>query len=235
MALPAKPKHFSYGAARGFDLEGKTLGIIGVGPIGERVLKLSRAFGMRVLAWDPMGMPPERALNLGFAWVSLEELLRESHIVSLHVRLSARTHHLLNRETLALCRPGVFIVNTARGRLIDTEALHDALESGQVGGAGLDVLELEQVLREPASRIISAQIVEKLRSDTAATTEARGARLHDLKSIIHSDALLARHNVVFTPHVAFNSVEAMERLHAATVASLNAFMQGRPIHVVHPD
>lgn len=235
MSLPTQPKRFSYEAARGFDLEGKTLGIIGMGPIGERVLHISRAFGLSVIAYDPMGMPPEKAQALGFTWAALDDVLRAAHILSLHVRLSPRTYHILNRETLAKCRHGVLIINTARGRLIETEALREALESGQVGGAGLDVLEQEQALREPASHIISAQIVEHLRADSATPAERHDERLHDLKTIMSSDALLARNNVVFTPHVAFNSVEATRRVLAATIANLNAFLQGAPISLVRPE
>lgn len=225
----AHPARFTYGGVRGFDLAGKTLGIIGLGRIGERVAALSKAFQMEVIAYDPLAMPPERAAALGLRWSSFEELLAQSHIISLHVRISPGTHHLLDAAAFARCRPGVLIINTARGRLIDTGALAEALESGQVGGAGLDVLEEEKVLRQPASQIISAQIVEHLRSDAPPPEAHHDSRLRDLQEIVSSDALLARRNVVFTPHVAFNSVEAIDRLHAATAEYLLAFIRGAPM------
>ncbi len=225
---------FSYEDMRAFDLYGKTLGIVGMGQIGQRVAELAKAFHMRVAAFDPVGMPPERAERLGFDWLPFEELLAQAHVLTLHVRLSPATHHLLNRETFARCRPGMIVINTSRGRLIDTPSLIEALESGQIGGAGLDVLEKERVLREPASQIIGAQIVEHLRSAATPSDVQHRGRLQDLQEIVSSDALLARRNVVFTPHVAFNSEEAIERLLTGTIQNLRAYARGEPIHLVSP-
>ena len=148
-------------------------------------------------------------------------------MISLHLRLTPYTRHIINREALARCRQGVLLVNTARGALVETDALAEALASGQVGGAGLDVLEHEQVLRRPASSIISAQIVEHLRGEGHATEEDAHDRLRLLEQIMKSDAMLARTNVVFTPHVAFNSVEAIERLYAGTIGNIRGFPQRR--------
>ena len=234
MALPKErrlDRRFSYAATRGYDLAGKTLGIIGMGRIGRRVAAFAQAFGMRVIAHDPFDAPPALAAELGFEWGGLEEVLRSAHVLSLHVRISPATHHLLRRETLALCRRGVLIVNTARGRLIDTQALSEALDSGQVGGAGLDVLEEERVMRESASQIISAQIVEHLHAATQPDAAQQSSRVQNLQDLMLSDALLARPNVVFTPHVAFNSVEAVERLNAATVENIRAFAERRKAEV----
>ncbi len=228
MAASQDTKRFSYRAARGFDLQGKTLGVIGMGPIAQRVTVLAHAFQMRLIAFDPHGMPAELAPRLGFEWASRDELLRNAHVVSLHTRLSPLSLHILNRETLALCRPGVLIVNTARGRLIDTAALAEALESGRVGGAGLDVLEEERVMREPITRIIADEIVQHLRSDTGPGAEEQGSRLHSLHKLVESDSLLARKNVVFTPHIAFNSVEAVQRLNETTVENIRAITAGEP-------
>lgn len=231
-----QPVRFSYEATRGVDLEGKTLGILGMGRAGLRVQALGLAFGMRTVAWDPLEMPPELGEERGFTWAPLPEVLAQAHVLTLHLRLTRHTRHLLNRETFALCRPGFLLVNTARGALVDTEALAEALESGQVGGAGLDVLEHEQVLRAPASQIISDQIIEHLRGEGEPAAEVPpDDRLRHLRQIVDSDALLARRNVVFTPHVAFNSVEAIDRLFAGTAANLQAFLRGEPIHLAEPD
>jgi D-lactate dehydrogenase len=229
--IALKKGRFSYEAARGFDLEGKTLGIIGMGHIGQHVAELANAFRMKVLAYD-VERPAALARTLHFAFVPLAELLAQAHVISLHASLSAATYHILNRETLAQCRPGVLIINTARGSLIDSQALRDALDSGQVGGAGLDVLQDERVMREPVSHIIAADIVQHLRSDARAYDSRDADRVRELQELLLSDALLANLNVVFTPHVAFNSVEAFERLLTATAETILAFTEGRLINAV---
>lgn len=214
---------FSYEATRGMELEGKTLGIIGIGRIGQRVAILARAFQMNVIAHD-VEAPEELAQTLGFQFLPLEELWRRADIISLHANLSAATYHILNRETFALCRPGVLIINTARGALIDTEALREALDSGRVGGVGLDVLQDERVLRDSSANIIGADIVKHIRSDAQAH-EARDAdRVRELQELMLGDALLARRNVIFTPHVAFNTVEAVERILERTLDNIESFI-----------
>lgn len=219
---------FTYEAVRGFDLDGKTLGIIGAGHIGRHVAALAQAFHMEVLAFDVVTSTPEP----GMQFVSLDQLLARSHILSLHTPLTDETRHIINRETLAKCRPGVLVINTARGALIDTGALREALDSGQVGGAGLDVLEDERVMRAPASRIIAGEIVDKLHGDVNAREAYDAERLAALQEVMLGDAILSKLNVVFTPHVAFNSVEAVDRLHAATVENIQAFLDGRPVNTV---
>jgi D-3-phosphoglycerate dehydrogenase len=125
-------------------LEGKTLGVIGLGAIGRRVAALATAFGMRILAtsWGP---DDGRAATVGAKHVTLETLLGESDIVSVHMRLSADTNGILNRERLALMKPSSFLINTARGALVDREALIDALREGRIAGAGLDVFHDEPI------------------------------------------------------------------------------------------
>ena len=229
--IAPKGGRFSYAAARGFELAGKTLGIIGMGRIGQRVAELAHAFQMSVLAFD-IDHPDGLEKSLDFKYVPLEELLRGSDIVSLHTPLTAGTYHILNRETLAKCRKGVYIVNTARGSLIDTHALREALDSGQVGGAGLDVLQDERVMRQPVSHIITADIVQHLRSDALAHDARDADRVRELEELMLGDAVLSRSNVVFTPHVAFNSVEAVARVQEITVESITAFAKGQPVNIV---
>jgi lactate dehydrogenase-like 2-hydroxyacid dehydrogenase len=129
----------------------------------------------------------------------------------------------------------VLIVNTSRGALIETAALDEALEAGQVGGAGLDALEEERVLRESVTKIIAGEIIEKLRSDTEPQAVQHHHRVHGLHNLMKSDAVLGRKNVVFTPRVAFQSVETVRRLDAAAVANIRAFISGKPINVVQPE
>lgn len=222
---------FSYETTRGFELHGKTLGIIGMGRVGQRVVPLARAFQMQVIAYDPEPAP-SMAQTLHFHYVSLIELLASADVISLHAKLSPATYHILNRDTLAQTKHGVLVINTARGGLIDTAALREALESGQVGGAGLDVIEDERVMREPVASVIGGEILRHLRSDAHQQETRDTNRLREIEELIHGNALLARSNVVFTPHVAFNSVEAMRRLAETTCENIAAFIAGKPIHLV---
>jgi D-3-phosphoglycerate dehydrogenase len=125
----------------GFDLNGRRLGLIGLGGIGTRVAGLARAFGMQVTAWTAHPSP-ERAAAAGVAFAPLETVLGESDVVSLHLALTPETRGLLTADRLALLRPGAVLVNTARGELVDEEALLAALESGRIR-AGLDVFHQE--------------------------------------------------------------------------------------------
>jgi D-lactate dehydrogenase len=177
-------------------------------------------------------MRSELPEKVGFRWVTLEQLLADADIISLHSSLTDSTYHTLNRTRLAMTRPGVVIINTARGALIDTSALRDALESGHVAGAGLDVLQDERVLRKHASDIIATDILRHLRSDALAH-EARDAdRVRELRELMLGDALLAKPNVIFTPHVAFNTTEAVERLSRGTAENIRAFLEDRPQNLV---
>ena len=123
-------------------LQGKTLGIIGTGHIGAEMARLGRAVGMNVTAWTyhPSAI---RAEELGVQFVSLDELLRTADVVSLHVRLTAESHHLIGERELGLMKPGALLINVARGGVLDTDALIRALESGHLGGAALDVYDQE--------------------------------------------------------------------------------------------
>jgi D-3-phosphoglycerate dehydrogenase len=123
-------------------LAGKTLGVIGTGAIGAATARLARAIGMRVIAWT-FHPTPERAAELGLEFVDLDVLLARSDVVSLHVRLTADSRHLIGREQLERMKPGALLVNTARGGVIDTQALIAALDSGHLGGAALDVFDVE--------------------------------------------------------------------------------------------
>lgn len=198
---------------RGFDLYGKTLGVIGAGSIGLHVIRIARGFGMRVLATDAR---PQRLLAdvLGFTYTDLDTLLRESDIVTLHVPATPATYHLINREALSKMKRGALLINTARGSVVDTEALLWALEEGILAGAGLDVIEGEEYITEE-SALLKMPLAEQT-----------------LKQLVQAQALLRRENVVFTPHIAFNSQEAVERILDTTLENLHAFLQGNPQNVV---
>ena len=134
---------FSDTGLQGIELYGKTLGLIGTGRIGLHSARIARGFGMRVVAHD-LFENPSAAEELGFRYMPLEDLLAESDAVTLHVSLNDATHHLIDAGRLAQMKTGAILVNTSRGAVVDTQALISALRSGQVGGAGLDVLEDER-------------------------------------------------------------------------------------------
>jgi D-lactate dehydrogenase len=141
---------------------------------------------------------------------------------------------MLNRETLAKCRPGVIIINTARGALIKTEALLEAIDSGAVGGVGLDVLEDERLFRSDAPGLVAAQIVADLQqvSSPEEMHMRHPERLAEIQRLTANESLLSRPNVIFSPHIAFNSVEAVRRIDEVTVENILAFAAGKPINVV---
>ncbi|GBC96428.1 D-lactate dehydrogenase [bacterium HR16] len=198
---------------RGFDLYGKTLGVIGAGSIGLHVIRIARGFGMKVLAYD---VRPQKLLAdvLGFTYTDMDTLLRESDIVTLHVPAMPATYHLIDRDALSKMKRGALLINTARGSVVDTEALLWALEEGILAGAGLDVIEGEEYITEE-SQLLRLPLAEQT-----------------LKQLVQAQALLRRENVVFTPHIAFNSQEAVERILDTTLENLCAFLQGKPQNVV---
>lgn len=206
---------FSLLGLEGMDLRDKTLGVVGAGNIGLHVIRMARAFGMEVLAYDPRPQPI-LADVLGFRYTSLEVLLPAADVVSLHAPLLAETRHLMSRGRFALMKRGALLINTARGPLVDTEALLWALDQGIVAGAGLDVLEGEEVLAE---------------EDHMFRTPESEAQLME---ILRGHALLARENVIITPHMGWYSREARERILGTTVENIRAFLAGRPANVVMP-
>ncbi len=207
---------FSTAGLRGFDIRGKTLGVIGAGAIGMHVIRIAKGFGMNVLAYDGREQPL-LAEVLGYKYVSLEQLLGESDVISIHVPLIPQTHHMINHETIRMIKPGAILINTARGAVVETSALVTALNEGIIAGAGLDVLEGEETIAEEAQLMTSDSIpVEKLRT------------------MVQNYALLHRDNVIITPHIGFYSIEAEERIMETTVENVRAFRNGTPINVVSP-
>ena len=204
---------FSTEGLKGFDLKGKTLGVIGAGQIGLHVIRIARSFGMNVLAYDTR---QQRFLSevLGFNYVSLEELLKGSDIISLHVPYNKHTHHLLNKKSMTLIKKGAILINTSRGEVVDTEALIQALDKKILQGAGLDVLEGEELMKK---------------EDELLYTEDKAAFM---STLVKGHILLAKDNVVFTPHIAFYSQEALERILDTTLENILGFVSGSPLNVV---
>jgi D-lactate dehydrogenase len=207
--------HLERAMLTGFDLQGKTLGVIGAGRIGLHAIRIGRGFGMRVLTYD-VHRDPFLADLLGFSYAPLETLLADSDIVSLHCPLIPSTRHIIGRAQIAQMKPGALLINTARGGLVDTDALIEALDSRKLSGAGLDVVEDEELVKEEKQLLQEPHTLEQFRAAT------------------RNRMLLARDDVVFTPHNAFNSREALERILDTTIANLEAFHAGAPINLVGP-
>ena len=205
--------HIERANLTGFDLQGKTIGVIGAGRIGLHVIRIARGFGMKVLAFDTR-RDPFLAELLSFEYCDVDRLLAASDIVSFHCPLNAATRHMIGQAQFARMKKGALLINTARGGLVDTDALIQALDSGQLAGAGLDVLEGEELIKEEKQLLYERQNVE------------------DVRTALRNRMLLERENVIFTPHNAFNSHEALLRILDTTLANLQAHGQGRPANCV---
>lgn len=206
---------FDRAGLQGFDLMGKTLGVVGTGNIGKHTIRIGRGFSMRVVAYDVR--PDARlAAELGFSYTeTLDDLLARSDVITLHVPFFPATKHLINMDNVKNVKRGAILVNTARGGIVDTRAILWALEEGVLSGAGLDVLEEENDTYEP---------IELLTTARAKNTE--------LAAVLRNHVLIARDDVIITPHNAFNSVEAVRRIFDTTEKNIRAFLGGAPINVV---
>jgi D-lactate dehydrogenase len=194
--------NFTLAGLVGFDLHGRTAGLIGTGKIGRVTAKILCGFGMEVLAYDPY---PDSAWaeSLGVKYVEMEHLLRTSNIVSLHLPLTPESRHLINEKTLGWMQQGAYLVNTSRGKLVDTQALLVALKSGKLGGVALDVYEEEE-----------------------------GIFFEDYSGLVLQDDELSRlltfSNVLVTSHQAFLTRDALSEIARVTVTNLIRFAQGEP-------
>ena len=198
-----RENNFSINGFLGFDLHGKTFGIIGTGLIGQTFIRILSGFGVKVLAYDPF--PNQQAADeLKYEYVPLERIYRESDVISLHCPLTAENKYLICADTLAQMKSGVFLLNTSRGKLIDTQALINALKSGRIGGAGLDVYEEE------------ADYFFEDRSDRAVQDDVLAR-------------LLTFPNVLITSHQAFFTREAMNNIAEITLNNILELAEERPL------
>ena len=202
-------------AHEGFDLCGKTMGVLGTGNIGKRSCEIARGFRMNVKAFD-LYPDHEFATKYGIEYTSMEEVLAQSDIITLHIPATPENHHLLNEETLAKMKPGSYIINTARGSLIDTVALLNAIKSGHIAGAGLDVFEGEEYLKDEM-KLLDPEIK---------------ADLNMFKAFVAEHELLDLPNVIMTPHMAFNTKEAKLEITETTVENIKTGLEGDPAFAV---
>lgn len=195
--------NFSLDGLVGFDLHGKTVGIVGTGKIGRAAARIFRGFGCRVLAHDLRENDALIAEN-GVRYADLETIYREADVLSLHVPLTPTTRHMIDDDALGRMKRGVMIINTGRGALIDSRALISALKTGHIGGAGLDVYEEEE-----------------------------GVFFRDLSAEVLQDDVLARlltfPNVLVTSHQAFLTHEALRNIADTTLENISTFERGQPL------
>lgn len=208
---PVHSRAASRTADSGFELERKVLGVVGCGRIGSHVARIAKGFEMSVVTFDPRPRP-EDALSLGVDFVGWSELLERSDVLSLHVPLTSETHHLMDDSAFANVKPGVVLLNTARGALIDEEALVRALDRGTVAAAGLDVLEHEG----------GAEPEAPMGCGGLGCDRGWGA----------SRPLLRHPRVLTTPHVGFNTREAVARILHESIGNIAAWQAGQPHHRV---
>ncbi len=206
---------FSMAGVRGLELRDKVIAVVGTGRIGRRAIEIARGFGMHVLAFDQVE-DAAAATRLGFAYGPLDEILAQADVVSLHVPSSPATVGLIGARQFEVMRDGAILINTARGNVVDTEALVRALASGKLRAAGLDVLPQEPLIREEA---------EIFRQDKAVDAS-------DLKALVANHVLLRFPNVLVTPHNAYNTDAALARIMETTIANIEGFAAGRPVNLV---
>ena len=194
--IRTRDHNFSLEGLTGFDLHGKTVGIIGTGKIGRCFADVCKGFGMEIIGYDPY-----ESDEFCGKYVSLDDLLRESDIISLHCPLTKDNHHLINKDTISKMKDGAYIINTSRGLLIDTSALIDGLKSGKIGAAGLDVYEEETAL------FFEDYSDEIIPDDTLST-------------------IISMPNVIVTSHQAFLTREALDGIAGTTMENLRAYFAG---------
>ncbi len=197
----------------GFDLKDKVFGVVGGGHIGIYAAKIARGFSMKVLVYD-VNPKQELAEEIGFEYVDLDTLYSQADIISLHVPLILPTKHMINEEAFAKMKKGVVLVNTARGGIVDTNAMMEALDKGILAGACIDVLEEEELIAD------EKKVVEEI--DEAAK----------LKVALESHILMDHPKVVTTFHNAFNTVEGRRRILDTTVENIAGFISGKMINQV---
>ncbi len=199
---------------RGFDLKDKVFGVVGTGHIGMYAIKIALGFSMKVVAYDPH--PNKKfAKEFGFQYAkTLEELLSQVDIISLHAPYIPETHHMINVKNFHSIKKGAILINTARGGLIETKALLMALLDGTLAGAGLDVLE-EEVILEEKNRLSYKEFV-----------------MNELTVALENYRLASMENVIITPHNAFNTKEAVQRIVDTTITNIQAFKTGKPLNLI---
>lgn len=208
-----KKGDFSLEGLTGFDLYGKTLGVLGTGHIGKKVIEMGLCFGMKILAFNRS--EDEELVGKGVRFVDMDTVLQNSDVISLHLPHTKETEHIINMQNIIKFKKGSVLINTARGSLVETQAILEGLEKGILSGAGIDVLEEECSLKEERELLTN----EFLKSC-------------DIKTQLLNHVLLMRPDVIVTPHNAFNSKEALIQILDITISNIKAFLNGSKLNIV---
>jgi len=208
-----KKGNFSLDGLTGFEIYNKTIGVIGTGSIGRVVCEIALGFGMKVVAYNRH--EDEELKKKGIEFVSLDDLLGKSDIISVHVPLVSQTKHLINMGNISKIKKGAILLNVARGPIVETQAILEALDKKILIGVGLDVLEEEYAMREERE-LLSAKFLEKF----------------DLKTRLLDHILLNHEDVIVTPHNAFNSKESLNQILNITIENIKGFLSNNLQNVV---
>jgi len=208
-----KKEDFTLKGLKGFDIRGKTIGVIGTGNIGLHVIHIAKVFGMNVLAYD-IHQNTSMADILDFNYVTFETLLAQSDVVTIHVSYNKHTHHLINKNNIKKMKKGAILINTSRGAIIDNDALIEGLDKQILSGVGLDVIEGEELIKEE----------QQIMYDSS--------KSENLGNLIKDHILLSKDNVIFTPHIGFYSKEAVKRLFDTNIKNIQAFINGEPKNTI---
>ncbi|MDD5152684.1 MAG: NAD(P)-dependent oxidoreductase [Candidatus Pacebacteria bacterium] len=205
---------FSQEGLRGFDLRGKTMGVVGTGNIGMHMIQIAKGFGMNVLAFD--AYPKENmTAELGFRYTSFDEILAKSDVVSMHLPYMKETHHILNSENIGKMKKGSILINTARGALVETNAIVKGLREGILIGVGLDVLEEEGYIEDETKLFFAPHPNEE-----------------SLKTTLANHYLIEHPRAIISPHNAFNTDEAIRRILDTSAENILSFSFGKPKNIV---
>lgn len=202
--------NYSTEGLEGMDISGKTIGILGTGHIGMHVIRMAKGFEMNVLACSNT-KNREMERRMGFRYVSFKELIKKSDVISIHLPLTDKTKHLINNKTIKMMKKGVIIINTARGEIIQTKALLRGINDGIIGGAGLDVLEGEEIIRKGNHQKLDTR---------------------EFKLLAQDHKLLDNERVIFTPHIGFYSQQSSHNLVITSIQNINAFLKNKSINTV---
>lgn len=209
----AKKGDFSSENLQGFDLAGKTLGVVGTGNIGKNVAEIGLSFNMNVLAYSRT--VSNELVSKGVRYITLDQLLASSDIVTLHLPHTKETEHIINLSNIGKFKKGSILINTARGSLVETQCILEGLEKGIFQAVGLDVLEEEAHLKEERE-FLSTEYLKNA----------------DIRTELINHVLLTREDVVITPHNAFNSREAVEEILEVTVTNIKNYINKVPSNIV---
>lgn len=204
---------FNLDGLRGIDLKGKTIGIVGLGEIGTNVVEIARGFKMNILVATTT-RDNVLSKKLGFKYVSFDNLLKNSDIITFHVPLLPSTTHMINKKNVRSIKRGAYLINTSRGEVIETETIIEALNKKILAGVGLDVLEEEELIKDERELLLREHSRE------------------ELKSALEENILLEQKNVVITPHNAFNTREALQRIMDITVKNIKSAINNGSENIV---